>query len=45
MFFEPFRFGQGLTLWAVTIAAGVITDFAMATMVALIHVAAEHGGP
>lgn len=43
MFFEPFRFGQGLTLRAMTIPTRVITDPAMAAVVALIDVAAEHG--
>jgi hypothetical protein len=44
MVFEPFSFGQGLTLWAVAIPARVIADSAMAAVVALIEVAAERGG-
>lgn len=42
MFFEPFRFGERLTLRAVPIPAGIVTDPAMSAMVALIDMTAEN---
>jgi hypothetical protein len=42
VFFEPFGPGQGLTLVAVAIGAGVVTDPAMAAAVALVHMPAEN---
>ena len=44
MFFEPFSFGERLTLRAVPIPAGIVTDPAMAAIVALIDMTAESGG-
>ncbi len=44
MFFEPFRFGERLTLRAVPIAAGIVADPEIPAMVTLIHMTAESGG-
>jgi len=43
MLLQPLSFSERLTLRAVTIAARVVADPAMATAVALIDVAAENG--
>jgi hypothetical protein len=44
MLFKPFRFGEGLTLRAVSVRAGIVADPAMSAMVALVDVTAESGG-
>jgi hypothetical protein len=43
LFFKPCGFGQRLALWTVTVSARVVTDPAMAAVIARIHVAAECG--
>ena len=42
--FEPFGFGQGLTLWAVPVAAGVVGDHLVAAAVAPVEMPSEDGG-
>ncbi len=43
LFFHPLALGQGLTLGAVAVTAGVVRGVLVATGVALIQVAAELG--
>jgi hypothetical protein len=42
---EPFGFGQGLTLGAVPVAAGVVGDHLVVAMVAPIEMSPQGGGP
>ena len=42
--FEPLRAGERLALWAMPVAARVVSDALMATRIALLDMSAERGG-